>query len=155
MSTISLTRIIINSLCSKSMLLLLIIGLMSCDSEQTSIGGPGDLLVGHWNSYEVGTEQAGFTQSITTLLTILYDSGLAFSSDGSFKTRYHSNDTWTESDIVIGTFELKGKTISLTFFPSTNDEYKLDLQLVKLDKTHLWFKHSLWGEKEYHLERAN
>jgi hypothetical protein len=155
MSAIRLIRIALNSLFGKSMLLLLIMELMSCDSEKTSIGNPEDLLLGRWNSYEQGTEQAGFAPIITKLLTILYDSGLAFSNDGTFKTRYYSDDTWTESETVIGSFEFKGKTISLTFFPLTDDEYKLDLQLVKLDKTHLWFKHSLWGEKEYHLERSN
>ena len=127
---------------------------LSCDNEKLDSNNPKDLLVGHWNSYEEGTEQTGFSQHISTSLTILYESGIAFSGDGTFSTRYHTNGTWTESG-SIGTFEVKNNTISLTFFPSTNDEYKLDLELVKLDKTHLWFRHYRWGEQEHHLERTD
>jgi len=72
--------------------------------------------------------------------------------DGTFRTRYYGNGTWAESDSAIGTYELTDKTIRLLFSPSTADEYKFVVQLVKLDERHLWFKHSLFVETEYHLE---
>jgi hypothetical protein len=128
---------------------------VSCrDENESPAGDNAELIQGRWNDYENGTEQAGFTPGITTSLTVAYESGIAFSGDGTFRTRYHNNGTWTESDIAIGTYELKDKTITLLFSPGTNDEYKFDIQLVKLDEKHLWFKHSLFVEMEYHLERV-
>ena len=112
------------------------------------------LIQGSWNNYEYGTEQTGFTQDITTSLTMFYESGIAFSSDGTFRTRNHNNGTWTEADVAIGTYELKGKTITLLHSTGPNEEHKLEIQLVKLDEKHLWFKHSLFVETEYHLERV-
>lgn len=137
-----------------SLLLLAVCIVISCrDENENSINDNSKLLIGDWNSYENGTEQTGFTPGITTSLTMFYESGIAFSSDGTFKARYHNNGTWTESNIAIGTYELKDKTIAL-IYSGTNEEHKLDLQLVKLDEKHLWFKHSLFVEIEYHLERA-
>jgi hypothetical protein len=128
---------------------------VSCrDENENPARDNAELIQGRWNDYENGTEQTGFTPGITTSLTVAYESGIAFSGDGTFRTRYHNNGTWTESDIAIGTYELKDKTITLLFSPGTNDEYKFDIQLVKLDEKHLWFKHSLFVEMEYHLERV-
>lgn len=138
-----------------SLLLLAACIIISCGEEnENSSKDNSKLLVGNWNSYEMGTEQSGFNQVITTSLTLLYESGISFSSDGTFRPRYHNNGTWTISDDNMGTYELKGTTISLLFLPGTKDEYQLDMQLVKLDEKHLWFKHSQFIEAEHHLERA-
>lgn len=112
------------------------------------------LIQGRWNCYETGTEHTGFSPDITTSLTMFYESGISFSSDGTFRTRRHINGTWTEADVAIGTYELKGKTITLLHSTQPNEEHKLKIQLVKLDEKHLWFKHSLFVETEYHLERV-
>ena len=129
---------------------------LSCKEETVKADkSANELLPGHWDSYEAGTEQSGFTAGVTTSLTLMYESGMAFSKDGKFRARYHNNGTWTESQSDIGTFELSNKTISLTFSPGTKDEKKLDLQLIKLDEKYLWFKHSYFVETEYHLKRDN
>jgi hypothetical protein len=139
--------------------LLIIVSLTgSCKKDTISSSTPSDFLIGHWNSYEMGTQQTGFTKIVTTSLTIAYESGLAFSKDGTFKVRHYdeSNGKWSEDDVVIGTFELKSNSIALTYFPKTKDEFKLDLQLVKLDEKHLWFRHNYFGpEIEHHLEKSN
>ena len=115
---------------------------------------PAKLLMGHWNSYETGTEAGGFTKGITTSLTIAYEGGIAFESDGTFKVRRHDNNGWTESPRV-GTFTMKDKTITL-YFEGTKDELKIDLHIVKLDENYLWFKHSYFRpETEYHLAKSN
>jgi hypothetical protein len=128
---------------------------VSCrDENENPARDNTKLILGRWNDYENGTEQTGFTKGITTSLTVAYESGIAFSSDGTFRTRYYNSGSWSESNIAAGTYELKDKTITLLFSPGTNNEYKFDIQLVKLDEKHLWFKHSLFVETEYHLERA-
>ena len=129
---------------------------ISCkDDDDNSPKENFELLLGHWNDYENGTQQTGFTPGITTSLTLLYESGIAFSSDGTFRPRYHFNDTWTESEIATGTYELNGKTLSLVFSPGTPDDHKLDIELIKLDEKHLWIKHSFFAEQEFHLEKVS
>jgi hypothetical protein len=138
--------------------LLIVVSIGSCKKDTVNSSSPADFLIGHWNSYEMGTQQAGFTKVVTTSLTISYESGLAFSKDGTFKIRryYYSTGKWSEDPVAIGAFELKNNTIALTYFPTTKDELKLDLQLVKLDENHLWFRHNYFGlEVEHHLEKSN
>jgi hypothetical protein len=147
-----MTKSIIKIFC---LLFLITCVFVSCRNEnENPVKDDAKLIQGRWNDYENGTEQTGFTAGITTSLTMAYESGIAFSSDGTFRTRYYHNGTWTESTTAIGTYKLKDKTITLLFSPGTKDEYKFDIQLVKLDEKHLWFKHSLFVETEYHLERV-
>jgi hypothetical protein len=128
----------------------------SCTEEnESSAERNSRLLLGHWNDYENGTEETGFTPGVTTSLTLIYESGIAFSSDGTFRSRYHNNGTWTESNVDIGTYEVGDHTISLLFRPGTKDEFKLDVQIIKLDQKYLWIKHSHFVEQEYHLEKVN
>lgn len=127
---------------------------VSC-SDESPARDSAELILGRWNSYEFGTEQTGFAHEITTSLTAAYESGITFSSDGTFKPRYHNNGTWNEGDTGVGTYEINDKIIILKFFPGTKDELKLDLQILRLDKKYLWFKHSLFVETEYHLKRAD
>jgi len=143
------------SILKKGFVLVLVTSVfIGCENETIS---PNDLLVGHWNSYEEGTVQTGFTQIISTSLTIGYESGLTFLNDGTFRLRHHFNNEWSEDQQgSIGNFDFKKKVISLTYFPGTTDEYKLELKLVRLDENHLWFRHSLFGEeREYHLVRSH
>jgi hypothetical protein len=139
-------------LCIRLFILSLCVG---CGKEQVDNNVPSELLAGRWNSYESGTEQAGFTPGITTSLTIGYESGMHFFDDGTFKLRrYDQNGLWTETDVAVGRYELIANTISLTYFSGTNDDLRLELQLVKLDRTYLWFRHSYFGtEIEHHLKR--
>jgi hypothetical protein len=125
----------------------------SCSDEVPS-GDSAELIIGRWNSYEFGTQQMGFIHEITASLTAMYESGITFSSDGTFRPRHHHNGTWTEGNAGVGTYELKDKIITLVFSPGTNDEHTLDIQFVRLDEKYLWFKHSLFVETEYHLKRV-
>ena len=140
----------------KTIFLLLAIACItvSC-SDESPVKDNAELILGRWNSYEFGTEQTGFTHDITSSLTALYENGITFSNDGTFRPRYHNNGNWTEGNTGIGTYEFKDKTITLVFLPGTNDEHKLDIQIVRLDEKYLWFKHSLFVETEYHLKRAD
>jgi hypothetical protein len=144
------------NLISKIWFVLCILSLcISCSEEKVNDNNPVTL-TGQWDSYETGTEQGGFVKGVTTSLTIGYESGLSFFSNGTFKLRrYNSqNGLWTETDDAIGTFVLQAKTISLTYSPGTRDELHLDLHVVKLEKNYLWFTHNYFGkEVEYHLKR--
>ena len=96
-------------------------------------------------------------EGITTGLTIAYESGIAFSKDGTFSNRYYNRDTqeWTETS-PHGNFTATDKVISLTYFPGTGDELKIDLQIIKLDTDHLWITQNYFGPSmEVHLVRTN
>jgi hypothetical protein len=71
--------------------------LEGCSEEKIDKRNSSELLIGQWNSYEMGTQSTGFAQVITTSLTIAYESGISFSTDGTFKNRYHNSGLWTES----------------------------------------------------------
>ncbi|MDO1451863.1 lipocalin family protein [Rhodocytophaga aerolata] len=131
--------------------------LLACKKEDTV--SPKDLISGPWNSYEVGTPQTGFTPGFIMGLTIAYESGITFSADGTFTARYVNTQDgiWMPDGPPLGTYLIQENgNILLTYFPKTKDETTLELQVVKLDKQHLWFKRQLFGvESECHLERAN
>jgi hypothetical protein len=136
-----------------SILLSLSAGCSWNNVDQVTNSDAATLIVGRWNSYEMGTEAGGFTKGISTSLTIAYESGITFLSDGTFKNRHHYDNNWTESPSV-GSFTMKDKTITLLYFAGTKDELKIDLHLLKLDENYLWFKHNYFGpEFEYHLTR--
>jgi hypothetical protein len=113
------------------------------------------LLIGQWNSYEWGTEENGFAQQPSNSLTLVYESGITFSNDGTFKSRFYAEGNWTESSAPIGSFKIKDEKILLTFSPNTIDEFVLTLDVLKLDDNHLWFSHDHFVEMDYHLEKAN
>jgi len=132
---------------------------ISCTDDNASITrDSGKLLLGHWNDYENGTEQTGFTPGITSGITLVYESGISFSSEGTFNARYYdfTTGTWTEHDGSVGTYKFwNNRTIKLLFMAGTIDEHELNIQVVKLDEEHLWFKHDYFGHwEEFHLERV-
>lgn len=143
-----------------------LITILNCSEEPSNLNENN--LIGHWDSYEFGTTESGFIQNITNSLTIAYESGFSFHQDGTFSVRYFRPDNgewspptiddpgiWSVND-PIGIYQLKTDTISLIYFPGTEDELKLDLRLIKLDGHHLWFKHSYFGDTiEHHLVRHN
>jgi hypothetical protein len=132
---------------------------VSCKDDQPDAVVKAQL-VGSWNSYEIGSQATGFVPGKETLITLMYASGIAFSSDGRFGPRAYAAGKWTES-LGGGTYQVKdNQTVILTFFPNTKDEKVLPLHLLKLDQNHLWFEHSFWVNAqnptptESHLERA-
>ena len=148
------------SILQKTIGLLVIISLIqSCKKETTNNSNLKDLLIGHWNLYEAGTTQTGFISLDSTpchCMTFFYEDGISFSKDETFSPRYNYNGKWTTSGSSVGNFEFKdNKTITITVSPGTTDEHKLDLRLIKLDESNLWFSHSLFLEREYHLYRDN
>lgn len=137
--------------------------ILSCkDDEINKIEQAKSLIVGQWNSYEIGSQQTGFIPEKETLITIVYASGVAFYADGSFGARFYDTLGWHEGVPPYGVYEFKNdKTVDLIFHPSTADELRLELQIKKLDDDHLWVQHKYFVNEqnpsptEHHLERAN
>jgi hypothetical protein len=147
----------LKSVYAKAVGVLIVTGLvMCCKKETTTIKNPKDLLIGQWNLHEAGTGKNGFTSFDSTscgCLTFFYDDGISFSMDGTFSPRYQRNGTWLDQGSARGNFEFNDRIIVLIVSPGTKDEIKLNLQLIKLDEKQLWFRHSLFVEREYHLIR--
>ncbi len=120
-------------------------------------------VTGQWNTYEMGTQAEGFVPGTPRLLASSYGSGLTFFGDGTYAYRLDisSDGSWIETP-VMGTYELKDKTIELTSSPGTPDEKIYILEIIKLNANQLWIHDKFWSshatgdnEPELHLERVD
>lgn len=129
---------------------------LGCKYDNLAPSNDNASLIGHWNMYAYGSG-SDILEGVTTGLTIAYESGIAFSKDGKFSNRYYNSSTheWTET-LPHGNFIATDKVITLTYFPGTKDELKIDLQIIKLDTDHLWITQNYFGPvMEFHLARTN
>jgi hypothetical protein len=148
---------------AKSILMLIVISItiVACKSDDLNdLETVASLVRGQWNMYETGVPGEEFTPGILNNLTLVYESGIVFSPDGKFGSRYYYEGVWTEN-LNIGDYIVKDdRTIVLTYNPGTMDESKLELQIIKINKDHLWFQHRYWVNEnnpvplEHHLERV-
>ena len=146
---------------SRLLMLVLTIHILSCEEDKiVKADDRKVLVVGQWNSYEIGSSSTGFNPGRESLLTLVYASGMVFYADNNFAMRFYDNDGWEDGGIT-GTYGfVDDQTIELVFFPNTMDESKLELQIDKLNRDVFWFRHSHWVNDqnpnpiENHLERV-
>ena len=143
------------------LLFLLLVTVFSCSEDETESRYNKELIIGTWDSYEMGSSATGFTPGIENLITTVYASGFTFYENDSFSFRNydHTSGLWTDGNFA-GTYKLLNEqTLELTFSPDSPDEQVMEIRIDKLNKDFLWIQHDYWisetntNPTEHHLKK--
>src|SRR5690349_1376449 len=117
-----------------------LLAIISCNDEP--VNGPDgakSLIVGHWIRQGVVSQDTGCLEGMDLLITV-YANGLFFDPAGNVGVSVCNNGKWTSAAVGYASYSfVDNKTVDLVISPGTNDERKLQMQIIKLDKDSFWF----------------